>query len=231
MAQVEHKKNILTAFKDKQMTINQNPSSSIFIFLRHGESIGNAEKKHQGQADFPLTDLGVNQVTQLAAYWKRAEITFDLVISSPLTRAKESAEIITQALKSKLEFDPIWMERDNGELAGLSHEKALQILPPPDFIPLYQPIAETGESQWDLYLRAGKAINTLMKRPSGVYLIVSHGGLLNMVMRAILGIHPQPNFQGPSFHYSNTGYTKLEYSPNKNSWRLLKHNLTDHLEN
>ncbi len=157
------------------MTANKNNPTSTFIFLRHGESTGNAEKRHQGQADFPLTDHGVQQIQQLAAFWKKTGVKFDQIISSPLTRAKQSAEIITKALKSDLEFDPIWMERDNGELAGLSHEEALKILPTPDFIPLYQPIADTGESQWELFLRAGKAINELMKFPPGDYLIVSHG--------------------------------------------------------
>ena len=211
------------------MTENEKIPSSLYVFLRHGESTGNAEKLHQGQADFPLTELGVKQVQQLAAYWKKKEIQFDQVISSPLSRAKQSAEIINQALQSDLELDPIWMERDNGELAGLSHEEARQILPPPDFIPLYQPIAGTGESQWELFLRAGKAINKLMKNPPGDYLIVSHGGLLNMVIRAVLGISPQPNFQGPIFNFSNTGYTRLKYKPSSDNWILINHNDTNHL--
>jgi len=213
------------------MTEEKKKPSSLFIFLRHGESTGNAEKRHQGQADFPLTDLGVKQVEQLTSFWTKSSVTFDHIISSPLTRAKQSAEIIAKALSSDVEFDPIWMERDNGELAGLRHEKALKILPPPDFIPLYQPIAGTGESQWDLFLRAGNAIKKMMIYPPGDYLIVSHGGLLNMVLRAILGITPQANFQGPGFHFSNTGYTKLEYSQNKNNWTLLVHNITSHLDN
>ena len=128
------------------MIENERIPSSLYVFLRHGESTGNAEKLHQGQADFPLTELGVKQVQQLAAYWGKKEIQFDQVISSPLSRAKQSAEIINQALQSDLELDPIWMERDNGELAGLSHEEARQILPPPDFIPLYQPIAAPNQN-------------------------------------------------------------------------------------
>ena len=211
------------------MSPSKNNSSYLFTFLRHGESTGNAEKRHQGQADFPLTKLGLTQIKKLAASWEKRGIEFDLAISSPLVRAKESAEIISKALKIELIFDPIWMERDNGELAGLSHEKAMEMLPPPDFIPLYQPIAGTGESQWELFLRAGKAINQLMKNPPGRYLIISHGGLLNMIMLAVVGLTPQPNFQGPVFHFSNTGYTTLQYLPEKDNWILLVHNTTSHL--
>ncbi|MCK4800444.1 MAG: histidine phosphatase family protein [Anaerolineales bacterium] len=211
------------------MSPSENNSSYIFTFLRHGESTGNAEKRHQGQADFPLTKLGSTQIKKLADYWEKRGMEFDLAISSPLSRAKESAEIISKALKIELIFDPIWMERDNGELAGLPHEEAMKKLPPPDFIPLYQPIAGTGESQWELFLRAGKAINQLMKNPPGRYLIISHGGLLNMVMLAAVGLTPQPNFQGPVFRFSNAGYTTLKYLPERDNWIVQVHNTTYHL--
>lgn len=204
-------------------------SSFIFTFLRHGESTGNAENRHQGQADFPLTELGITQVKKLIGFWEKQEVEFDRAFSSPLTRAKQSAEIITKALNLTLEYDPIWMERDNGKLAGMLHETALQEMPPPDFIPLYQPIAGSGESQWELFLRAGKALNLLMKNPPGRYLIISHGGLLNMVIHAAVGLTPQPNFQGPNFRFSNTGYTTLQFKPENNNWIMRGHNVTCHL--
>ena len=209
---------------------NSNPSFYTFTFLRHGESIGNAEERHQGQADFPLTEQGKNQVQKLAAYWKRKGKVFDLAISSPLSRAKQSAEILDQALHLKLEYDPIWMERDNGKLAGLLFEKAIKEVPSPDNIPLYQPIGMTGESQWELYQRAGNALNQLMKKPPGKYLIISHGALLNMVIHTAVGLTPQANFQGTNFRFSNTGYTKLIFIPVNNTWILKIHNLTSHLD-
>lgn len=204
-------------------------STSIFVFLRHGESTGNAENRHQGQADFPLTPLGIKQAKQLSASWKAVDMKFDLAISSPLSRAKETAEIITKALEIKLEYDAIWMERDNGQLAGLLHEKARQLHPPPDFIPLFQAIAGTGESQWELFLRAGSALNELMKLQPGKYLIISHGAFLNMVMHAVFGLTPQPNFQGPVFRFSNTGHTTVKYIPGNDNWVLINHNDTSHL--
>jgi len=209
---------------------NSTSSQYIFTFLRHGESTGNAEERHQGQADFPLTEQGKNQVHKLAAHWKRKGMVFDLAISSPLSRAKQSAEILDQALHLKLEYDPIWMERDNGKLAGLLFEKANKEMPAPDNIPLYQPIGMTGESQWELYQRAGNALNQLMKNPPGRYLIISHGALLNMVIHAAVGLTPKANFQGINFRFSNTGYTKLNYIPGNNTWILKIHNLTSHLD-
>lgn len=64
------------------------PKLFFITLLRHGESVGNAESRWQGQADFPLTDRGREQARALAARWKRENAQFDHVISSPLSRAR-----------------------------------------------------------------------------------------------------------------------------------------------
>ena len=135
--------------------------------LRHGESQGNFEGRHQGQADFPFTERGREQAKALLDRWKSEAKEFDLVISSPLARARETAEIIASGLNVPLEFDPLWMERDNGLMAGLSPEEVRETLPQPQFIHPYQPIGQTGESQWELYLRAGNAVQSLFNHPPG----------------------------------------------------------------
>lgn len=198
------------------------------ILLRHGESIGNAEGYHQGQAEFPLTEKGRLQAHSLAKYWLKEGQVFDQAIASPQSRAKETAEIIATALVVPLEFDEVWMERDNGEYAGLHHTEAAEKYPQPDFIPNYEPIGNYGESQWELYLRGGKAVQSLIHRPPGRYLVVSHGGLLNMVMYAILGITPPPNFHGPRFRFRNTAYVSLSYYPERHVWYVHGVNQRDH---
>lgn len=189
--------------------------------LRHGESTGNAEKKHQGQVDFPLTERGVQQVRTLAARWNSERVTFDLAISSPLARARQTAEILVAELNIPLEFDPLWMERDAGLISGLDHQIATEQYPSPDFIHLYQPIAVTGESLWDLYSRACQAVGSLLRHPPGHYLVVSHGAIMNMVLYAMLGISPQANFQGPYFRFDNAAFASLTYEPERHIWRVL----------
>jgi len=190
-------------------------------FLRHGESVGNAEGYHQGQSDFPLTDKGRQQAHSLAKRWQEEGKHFDAAISSPLARAKENAEIITASLGLPLEFDPLWMERDNGQLAGLRPEDASIKYPRPPFMHPYLAVGQTGESQWELYLRGGHAVQSLLDRPPAAYLILSHGGILNMVLYAILGIAPHANFQGPRFRFSNTGFATLTYDPAEHKWAVL----------
>lgn len=196
--------------------------------LRHGESVGNAEGYHQGQSDFPLNERGRAQSQALAKRWQAEQVSFDLAISSPLIRARETAEILVAALKTPLEFDSLWMERDNGILSGLRHEDALQKYPRPSFIHPYQSIGETGESQWELYLRAGQAVQNLLRHPPGRYLVVSHGGILNMALYAVLGIAPHANFQGPRFRFGNTAFASLTYDPQNHKWSLLRLNDRTH---
>jgi len=196
--------------------------------LRHGESVGNADGYHQGQFDFELTETGRLQVRTLAERWQAKGNQFDAIIASPLARARQTAEILTESLSVPLEFDLLWMELNNGVLAGLKHEVASEKYPRPDFRNPYTPIGQTGESEWELYLRAGKAVQSLLYRSPGRYLVVSHGGILNMALRAILGITPQANWQGASFRFLNTTYAVLEYDPQRHRWGLDQFNPQAH---
>ncbi len=206
---------------------NNSPAYHITL-LRHGESVGNAEGYHQGQSEFPLTEKGIAQAQALAKYWKAQGVFFDQAIASPQKRAKQTAKIITTALQVPQAFDEIWMERDNGIYAGLRHTEAAEKHPQPEFIPSYEPIGKNGESQWELYLRGGRAVQSLIDRPPMRYLVISHGGLLNMVMYAVLGITPPPNFHGPRFHFRNTAYASLSYYPERHVWYVHGINLRDH---
>jgi broad specificity phosphatase PhoE len=193
-----------------------------FTFLRHGESVGNAEERFQGQSDYPLTDKGRQQAHALAERWLKDGVQFDLAVTSPLIRTQETAQIIANALKIPLEVDPVWVERDNGELSGLTREEVEQHFPRPAFITPYDSFGESGEGDWELYLRAGKAVHELIKRPAGKYLIVTHGGLLNKVMYAILGIPVQANSNGPSFRFENAAFATVHYVPSRHQWRMIR---------
>ncbi len=205
-------------------------SKYTITLLRHGESLANAGGIHQGQADFELSELGLAQGRALAARWKREGVTFDRIISSPLLRARQTAELIATALHIPVEFDPNWMERDIGELSGLSIEEAAHRFPRSSFMNPYQPLGGNGESRWEAYLRAGQAVQDLLRRPPASYLIVSHGAILNLVLYAILGIIPQANFQGARFRFYNTSFAVVQYDPSNHNWLVEKLNDREHLD-
>jgi len=197
-----------------------------FVFLRHGESVGNVESRWQGQSDYPLTERGRAQAQALASRWKEEKAKFDLVITSPLIRAKNTAEIIASALDVKVEADPLWMERNIGEIAGLTAAEVRQ-LSRPTFITPYDPIGGSGEGDWVLFLRAGQALHSLLRRPAARYLIVSHGGLLNQLMHAIVGIAPHADPSGVRFRFDNTAFARVFYLSHQHRWAI--ETLNDHV--
>ena len=193
-----------------------------FVFLRHGESVGNAEERFQGQSDFPLTEAGREQARALADRWLKEGMKFDLALTSPLSRARETAEIVAGKLNVPLEANSIWMERDAGGVSDLTREEASKLFPVPEFTTPYDAFGESGEGDWELFLRAGKAVHELIKRPAGKYLIVTHGGLLNKVMYVILGIPVQLSNNGPRFRFNNTGFAEFNYRPARHQWRMVR---------
>ena len=151
-------------------------------FLRHGESVGNAEERFQGHADFPLTEKGRQQAENLALRWSKEERHFDHCFASPLLRARETAVIICTKLGVPITLSTDWKEIDNGLLAGLNSSEAEEKVPRPQVITPYTHYGKTGESVWQLYLRAGQAIQNLLNQSPGTYLITAHGGILNMAI-------------------------------------------------
>ncbi len=192
--------------------------------LRHGESVGNQTGLLQGQSDFQLTSTGVEQANLLATAWKSVDMKFDLIISSPLLRAAQTAEIIANYLKSPIEFDPNWKERNFGRLQGSELEEINHQTPPVDFFHPYAPIGGNGESQLDLYTRASLALQNIIRQPAGSYLVVSHGGILNKALYVIMGITPQGHYNSPIFHFGNTGYAQLRYNSDTRQWAIISLN-------
>ena len=190
-------------------------------FLRHGESTGNAENRLQGLSDFPLSETGRTQARALGERWQAEELTFDTAITSPLSRARETAEIVAAAVNiPTLELEPLWVERDMGKRSGLTMDEIHAQFQNPDFVNPYDSVDESGEGDWALYLRGGQALHKILQRPPARYLVVTHGAILNMTLYAILGIAPQPNFQGPRFRLENTAFCQFRYYPLAHRWRV-----------
>ena len=197
-------------------------SSDIEItFMRHGRSRADDENVIEGRYDSPLTEIGREQAQARAEELKAKGLAFDVIIASSLVRAAETAEIIGGILGVKVETDADWMEIDNGPLAGLSHEEAREKYPLPDFQNPFDPLvvsANAGESMWALHCRAASALEKVVRRGPGQYLVVSHGGILNAALRCVVGTQPPVNGQGVSFALGDTGFIRTRYIPRRHLW-------------
>lgn len=83
--------------------------------VRHGETLWNVEKRVQGITDIPLTEKGINEAVELHDLIKSLNI--DIVISSPLKRAKDTAKILVDD-KLPINIDDRIKERDWGMNEG-----------------------------------------------------------------------------------------------------------------
>lgn len=193
--------------------------------LRHGESLGNANRQIQGHLDAPLSKQGEEQARSLARYWQSRKTTFDRVISSPLVRAQTTARIIAETLGLQVKLNPLWMERSFGQWEGQPFDELRKQENFSKIFHPYIPPGETGESLMDTYQRAVQAVQELLRQEAGRYLVVSHGAFLNMALYNIFGIDPQKFTTGPRFIIENTAFTHLTYEPETSLWRVLGFNL------
>ncbi|WKZ39681.1 MAG: histidine phosphatase family protein [Anaerolineales bacterium] len=190
--------------------------------LRHGRSRADDEQVHEGRYDSPLTETGRSQAQARAQDFLTRGFQFDAIVASTLIRAHETADIIGAALKVPVETDPDWMEFDNGPLAGLPYTVAEERYPTPQFRNPYEPFCGTGESDWDTHCRAAKAVEKIIRRGVGTYLVTAHGGILNAALRGIIGTPPFSWLHGTMFVFGDTGYIRLVYRPSRNQWRVLE---------
>lgn len=86
--------------------------------IRHGQTDWNVSGLYQGHTDIPLNSTGIKQASIL--YEKLKDINFDIVLSSPLSRAYDTAKICLSDRNIPIIIDNNLIERSFGELEGFS---------------------------------------------------------------------------------------------------------------
>ncbi|ALJ22119.1 histidine phosphatase family protein [Microbacterium sp. No. 7] len=150
--------------------------------VRHGRTAWNAERRMQGRTDVPLDACGREQAA--AAGRLLAQARWARVVSSPLARARETAEIIAAALVPDAEREPgialdaDLVERHYGRAEGLLVAEARERWPEGDF--------EASEPLAEVAARARRALGTLAAQPGGS-VVVAHGTLLRVGIEELTG--------------------------------------------
>ena len=166
--------------------------SASFYFIRHGESEGNRAGVIQGLSPSPLTDKGREQARKAGAWFRPRGI--QLVLSSPLGRAEQTARIIAEeAHVSDVRLIAELSEIDTGVFSNVSFEQARATYPDA-WIAFHQKSWEgvPGAEKIDgLVARSEAAWRTILSfRGQGKtnILCVSHGGFLQWLIRVTLGV-------------------------------------------
>lgn len=160
-------------------------------FIRHGETVWNKEKKLQGRTDIPLNEYGIKLAEITSQAMK--DIPFDIVYTSPLSRAKETAKILAKDHNLEVYEDERLIEMGFGDGEGQKLEvihthpemKIHNFIHNPG---KYEP-SEGGESFEQLYERCRSFINEVILPAEENYncmLIVGHGALIRGMIHEII---------------------------------------------
>lgn len=145
--------------------------------VRHGETDWNAQGRFQGREDIPLNENGIRQAHECGKVFEGIDI--DFVITSPLKRAKQTAEIIASYVgRDHVVLSQNLIERELGKLSGLNKEERKKVY-------------ESGE---DLHMEEfDKLCNRVMdelylymeKKDCKNIIMVAHGAALNAILAVV----------------------------------------------
>lgn len=158
------------------------------LVIRHGQSEADILNVIEGRADFNLTDLGQQQAT-LMGEWVSKYMNIDKIFASPLKRAKQTAEKLSESVGAPVVFFDELMEWKNGLIAGLDREEANAKYPMPQ--PKYPHTAVyEQESDIEFRTRAETALSKIVNENSSdsKIAIISHGGMINMLFQSFLSL-------------------------------------------
>ncbi|MFB2583834.1 histidine phosphatase family protein [Herbiconiux liukaitaii] len=150
-----------------------------FTFVRHGQTDWNFQKRIQGTTDVPLNETGREQAREAAE--QLAGRRWDGIVASPLSRARETAEIIARQLGLPApEIVGALQERSYGEVEGLDAVGIAERFPDP-----LAPVPGR-ERRSDVVKRVLPALEALAEEHPGESLIVvSHGGVIASLLRYV----------------------------------------------
>ena len=148
-----------------------------FYFVRHGETVWNVENKICGATDSPLTAKGHAQAIETAEKIKAMGISADLILYSPLSRAKDTALHIAEILGIPAKEEPRLFEQNFGKYESTPRDGAEFREAKKQFLNRY----EGGESMFQLAQRIYNLLDELSEQKDKSFILVAHNGIARVV--------------------------------------------------
>lgn len=167
--------------------------------VRHGQTNWNVENRFQGQIDTELTDVGKQQAQKLSE--KLKNIDFDLILSSPLKRAIDTANIINQYKQSKILIEPKLIERSFGDFEGLKDISMYDcnINKLLDYNLNYS--LHNVEPIQSLFERVKLLLSSVEERfPNKTILLSTHGGIIQVLESILKNLPKETDLQSLSLN-------------------------------
>jgi len=222
---VEDYEGLLSVGIDAPDGLSSNDTIQLTV-VRHAQSEHNKSGVYAGKFDADLSEEG-----RLAAETLAKDFTgdFDVIITSPLKRTRQTAEILNKDLKLKLETNDLLVERDYGNLEGLSWEEFEQKFPEEaaQNFEHFQPKLEKGETIAQVEERIDKFLNWLKESGYKNPLIVTHAGIIRIFERKLSELTPEQsrelgleNLTIRNYKLTDHGIDHTETnSTNKSEWQ------------
>ena len=193
------------------------------LVIRHGESEADLLDVHEGRADFALTKRGHLQAEAMADYVAE---NFDIskIYASTLTRAKQTAQHLSDKTGVPIVYDGNLMEFNNGLLAGLSRAVVREKYPEVPDLPIDKAVYGQ-ESQVEFRERAENALSRILNEAESdeTIAVVSHGGMINQLYRSFF------NMPVDCICFFNTADTGIHiWSLTVRERRVIKANFDEH---
>lgn len=178
---------------------------SHFYFVRHGETVWNVENKICGATDSPLTQKGRSQAEELGKLILSEGIKFDEILYSPLSRAKDTALIISSVTKVPARVEERLIEQNFGKWEGTARNGVDFKADKENFATDY----EGGESMLKLCQRIYNLIDDIKaESEEKTYLLVAHNGIARAVNSYF---HSMSNKEYASFGIKNCEIVKYDF--------------------
>jgi broad specificity phosphatase PhoE len=181
------------------------------LLVRHGESTWNAEGRYQGRRDAPLSPRGARQAEALAQRLATDDsIRPRAIVSSPLSRARDTAAPTAQALGLEIDVDPDLVEISHGEWEGLL--KSEIELRWPAMFAAWRAAPESvhfpdGESLADVRARWLSFVSDVERSPSPLF-VVTHDVIVRL---AVLQARGQPLSAFNTLAAENAAISAFDY--------------------
>ncbi len=193
------------------------------LVIRHGESEADLLDVHEGRADFALTERGRRQAEAMANY-VTDNYNISKIYASTLTRAKQTAQHLSDKAGVPIVFDENLMEFNNGLLAGLPRSVVREKYPEVPDLPIDKAVYGQ-ESQVEFRQRAENALSRILSETEQdeTIAVVSHGGMINQLYRSFF------NMPVDCTYFFNTADTGVHiWSLTGKEKRVIKANFDEH---
>lgn len=170
------------------------PGETLLFTLRHGVTELNRDQRVSGQTlDVPLLPEGIHQAEEARDRFGGTPV--DVVISSPLSRAIRTAEIVTGFPREAIEIDPLCTERSFGLMEGLTRSQVESRFPEVQYLQIenigYSLNPPGGEPFGALHDRARRFLQRVLERHRGRQILISsHQTFLQQLHGVLRGFDP-----------------------------------------